>query len=200
MKSDSITTSERMSTLSARRKSWRVLTWEKCIDIEIPGPLSGISEFVDGVFAKSDGRIPSEIVVSYLPSRTQDGKQIVHSPDKIGVQVAKLMINPTQDLLALIEQPQLASALRPGRRMVTSSEGELIIHLLSLQTGEPHSLAQNPVLFNVGCEKNQSTGEVRMMIADDVLGISLDLEQFLVWNWRSGELLVVSFHDRAVKT
>lgn len=58
-------TSDRLESLLRRRKVWRTLSWERIETIELPNPCIAY-EFIDGVFAKSDGRSPSEIAISTL--------------------------------------------------------------------------------------------------------------------------------------
>lgn len=188
--------SDRLASILERRKAWREFEWTKFESAVLPGP-GGAYEYIDGVFAKTDGGIPSTIAVLYLPSRTGEGKQVIHPPGKVRALIADFVFDPLQDLLIFAEGWRPPHISRP-HSVITSTEGLLSISIRTLSTCERHPSASKSVLYRTGCATEiQASSFVKLSIVNDTFRIIIADQSshthLLIWNWESGDLLVVSF-------
>ena len=102
-----LTTAERLALLYDRRKRWRVLDWTKRTAVSVPGACQAY-ELVDGVFAKSMmsgthlyGPGSHHLNATWLPTRSQPARSLVR--EDIGVATRDFAIDPSQDLIALVD-------------------------------------------------------------------------------------------------
>lgn len=110
------TTQDRLNMLLDRRKRWRTLEWTQKVTVPLAGACQAY-ELVAGVFAKSMRGNGNEdlwppgsrhLVATWLPNRngTLNGiptavRRVVR--DDLGVPTRDFAIDPTQDVLALVE-------------------------------------------------------------------------------------------------
>ena len=110
------TSFDKLSLMLDRRRRWRMLEWTQHIRIPLTGSCQAY-ELVGGVFGKSmrgdglDELWPPgsrHFVAAWLPTRddkitnvTQDLKRVVK--EDLGVPIRDFAIDPTQDVLALVE-------------------------------------------------------------------------------------------------
>lgn len=105
-KPGSPSTAERLNLLLDRRKRWRELNWTQSVVVPIPGQCQAY-EFVGGTFAKSMGSGGDNWVgskhlnVTWLPTRDKAAKSLIR--DDLGVPTRDFAIDPSQDLIALVE-------------------------------------------------------------------------------------------------
>ena len=104
---------ERMQALLKHRQAWRTLGFSRIATVPMPGECHAY-ELVGGVFAKamnpqhdltSIGNPGSRhLSLVALPSSTQEPRTLVR--EDIGLLCRDFGIDPTQDLIALVEQPR----------------------------------------------------------------------------------------------
>ena len=88
---------ERLHSLIDRRRAWKNLHWKNIATVDVHGPCTAY-ELVGGVFAKTSGR---DMFFSWLPNARSPG-HTVHIRD-VGMQLRDFAIDPTQDLVVLLE-------------------------------------------------------------------------------------------------
>ncbi|KAJ3562138.1 hypothetical protein NP233_g9765 [Leucocoprinus birnbaumii] len=142
-------------------------------------------ELVAGVFAKTDG---SSLTMQWLPSLFTPARQITYSRRKIGFPIKDFALDPTQDLITLIEADLLPNVLPRGR--------EIIIHIKRLSTYAPHPMAKEPTIrFMVPYhpQGNYPQG-VTIQLAGDLLSIFFSsppgLPQLLLWDWKRNAIIL----------
>lgn len=103
-KPGSSSTRERLDLLLDRRRRWRELNWTRQTTVPMPGQCQAY-ELVGGTFAKSMSESPvmgsRHLNVTWLPTRNEEHKAIVR--DNLGVPTKDFAIDPSQDLIALVE-------------------------------------------------------------------------------------------------
>ena len=149
-------------------------------------------ELVGGLFAKAieEYGAARRLVASWLPSNTSDEKRLV--VDDLGVRIKDFALDPAQDLIVLLEH---RPATGPSANTSAATAGtDIRVHLRKLSTGAvaPHPAAKEPVL----CRR--ALGPVHgcmIQIVEDVVGMYfwIPLHGVLIWNWMTGEELVVRF-------
>lgn len=97
--------SERLYALRERSQAWRNLEWKNVTKLDIRGP-STAYELVGGVFAKTNGR---DMLFSWLPRARTPGHTI-HYED-VGMQLRDFALDPTQDLVVLLEEDNVYAIL-----------------------------------------------------------------------------------------
>ncbi|GJE99684.1 F-box protein [Phanerochaete sordida] len=163
---------ERLRLLLERRRRWRELDWTKKHVVPIPGACQAY-EFVGGAFAKSMGFFGhSSLNVTWLPTRNAPARSIFYKD--LGVAARDFAIDPSQDMMALVE----AGADNAGIK----------IYIRSISKNEKHPLATDECLS----APSPQIGTCFIQIVHDVVGVFFWLDEpgLLVWNWRSGKLLV----------
>ncbi|THH13948.1 hypothetical protein EW146_g6329 [Bondarzewia mesenterica] len=186
---EALSTAECLQLLLDHRKAWHSLTWVKEECVGMPGRCDAY-ELVGGVFAKTMAGTsqldspPHHFMASWLPTRLQPERHLVF--EDIGVSVKDFAIDPTQDLLAIVEGHEFDIFVGGA---AASAAGELSIHFRSLSANAAHPNARQPILRH---RVMLSASRCIVQIVDDVISITLSDVPcgFMVWNWRSGELLV----------
>lgn len=112
-----LTTQERLNLLLDRRRRWRTLDWTQRITVPLPGACQAY-ELVGGVFAKSMRGNGNEelwppgskhLMATWLPTRHFTAIDGIHGSVKsivtedLGIPTRDFAIDPTQDILALVE-------------------------------------------------------------------------------------------------
>jgi hypothetical protein len=170
---------ERLAALLVRRERWEKMHSSKLNTIKLPRGCDAY-DLVAGVFLKLFSA--RQIVATWLPSRTDAGHQLVHMD--IGLRARDFAADPSQDLIAYLEEDEHALEERKRNRT-------LRVHIRSLLTNAPHSDADVPILQCV--LRTYTIPNGFLQIVDDVVGVVLRNREHIlvVWNWRTGALLVV---------
>ncbi|KAH8111595.1 hypothetical protein DFH11DRAFT_1690281 [Phellopilus nigrolimitatus] len=179
-----LSVTERMRLLLERRRAWRALDFKRCVPMSTPGECHAY-ELVGGVFAKAMnpqgvmGLVSNpgsrHLSLIKLPSAGAEGESIVR--EDVGLLCRDFAMDPTQDLIALLEQPN-------------SEAPSVSVHLRTISTNANHPLASAPVLKH--SLKAPFEG-AEMQICDDVVAIFiriLNVPRLLIWQWTTGKLLV----------
>ncbi|KAI5115202.1 hypothetical protein M0805_008174, partial [Coniferiporia weirii] len=177
---------ERLRALLARRAAWRGLSFRRRVDIPMPGECHAY-ELVGGVFAKAMnpehahglGLAPHpgsrHLSIFKLPTANKESETIVR--EDVGVSCKDFAIDPTQDLIALVEQPD-------------DRKPAITIHLRTLSTNKVHPLSLVPVLTH-GLKAIFDMTELQ--ICDDVIAVFTrihNVPKLLIWQWTTGKMLV----------
>lgn len=183
-----LSASERLSLLQTRRSFWRTLTLgAPSATIQLPG-LCQAYDLVGGYYGRCAG--PSDIdpaaidapdrrllTLVTLPSSNplQDVKVETHD---VGVQTKDFAMDPSQDMIALLEMP------RPDER------ARLHLRRLS-EPGINHPEAAVDILEG---RTGSFIDECMLDIADDVVALYVRqlAPRVIIFNWKTGEELVVS--------
>ncbi|KIP07609.1 hypothetical protein PHLGIDRAFT_413636 [Phlebiopsis gigantea 11061_1 CR5-6] len=179
-------TGERLQLLLDRRRRWRQLDWTKKEVVPLPGKCQAY-EFVGGTFSKSMSSAPADpwgsspaskhLNVTWLPGREAQHTAVIR--EDLGVPMKDFAIDPSQDLIALVEMDE---------HHITSVK--IKVHLRTISTNAKHPSAAKaclsaPIPFQVGT--------CFIQIVHDVVGMFFWLHGpgLIVWNWRTGEMLVL---------
>ena len=179
-----LTTSERHSLLVTRRETLRELRLgSPDISIRLPGRSEGYgNEFAGGHFIQCFSQDPEDplpvgtphLALITLPSRFPSRQAIVETFD-MGFNVTGTASDPSQDLLVLL-------VMLPG--------SQVTIHLRKLsRPSETHPDASAASLAGMTWNNGPACEH---QIADDVVAIfSREESRVIIFNWRTGEELVV---------
>ncbi|EKM51060.1 uncharacterized protein PHACADRAFT_103833 [Phanerochaete carnosa HHB-10118-sp] len=182
-KPGSPSTAERLKLLLDRRRRWRELDWTQKVVVPIPGQCQAY-EFVGGTFAKSMGTGDNwtgskHLNVTWLPTRDGQARSLVR--EDLGVPTRDFAVDPSQDMIALVEMDEHHF-----------DSVQIKVHIRTISKNQKHPLAAKecltaPIPFQVGT--------CFIQIVGDVVGMFFWLHGpgLLVWNWRSGEMLVVCY-------
>lgn len=100
----SLATAERLHLLLNRRARWRTLDWTDTFELDLDG-LCHAYELVGGVFAKTMGQANANgarhLTTIDLPTR--DVPAVKRIREDMGVSSRDFAIDPSQDLLAIVE-------------------------------------------------------------------------------------------------
>lgn len=198
----------RLDTLRKYQDAWRALRWTEVENIDM---LQGnLWELSGGVLAQTS-RGNTEILFRQLPSRIRKIEQKTWSVSTQELHLRDFTMDPSQDLMVLI-----ACSIPPYVLSCSSFNFiqhlsryqdrclETTIHLRSLQTGNPHPLAVNPPVlrhrktylgisrFDFTIQVCKDRVAVHFHTAVDIHNQALPQSDLLVWNWRTGTLLLVS--------
>ena len=188
----SATTVAHLDLLLERRAAWRALCPGRRASVALTGHCHAY-DLVGGLFAKAveESGAARRLVASWLPSRVAGETRLV--VDDLGVRIKDFAIDPTQDLIVLLEhrsptRPIPSSASSPD----AAAGADIRVHLRRLSAGAvaPHPSASNPVL----CWRAPSAVHGCMIqIIEDAVGMYfwMPFHWLLIWNWMSGEQLVV---------
>ncbi|KAH8105215.1 hypothetical protein BXZ70DRAFT_904443 [Cristinia sonorae] len=201
-----LTTSQRYHQLLQRRQRWRTLDWTQQINVPVLGSCQAY-ELVGGMFAKSMGHVGTggsrHLITTWLPSSTKAARSAVR--DDLGVPTRDFAIDPSQDLIALVNVDDSPTPTTTPRRLTSVSSAReessspspssipsnvrIRVHLRTISTNAPHKAAakavlQTPVPFQIG--------NCFIQIVHDVVGMFFWLHGpgLIIWNWRKGETLV----------
>lgn len=180
-KPGSPSTAERLQLLLDRRRRWRELDWTQKVVVPIPGQCQAY-ELVGGTFAKSMSTTnaeswagPRHLNVTWLPTRDTPAHSIIRND--LGIPTRDFAIDPSQDLIALVEMDHGPMTL-------------LKIHIRTISTNKQHPQAAKPCLI---APVPFTIGTCFIQIVQDVVGMFFWLHEpsLLVWNWRTAEVLVL---------
>ncbi|KAH9031028.1 hypothetical protein EDB85DRAFT_2146371 [Lactarius pseudohatsudake] len=155
--------------------------------VALAGPCHAY-ELAGGLFAKAIEEFGAarRLVASWLPSNTADETRLVI--DDLGVRIKDFALDPSQDLIAFLEHCPAASASSSA----PNSGAGVCVHLRKLSAGAvvPHPAVKVPVLCS------RAPGPVHgcmIQVVEDIVGVyfRMPLHGVLIWNWMTGEELVV---------
>lgn len=180
-----------MDLLLERRVAWRAMRPRRRAAVALAGHCHAY-ELVGGLFAKAleEYGAARRLVASWLPTNTTDESRLI--VDDLGVRIKDFALDPAQDLIVLLEHRPAAG---PSANTSAATAGaDIRVHLRKLSAGAvaPHPSAKVPVL----CRR--ALGPVHgcmIQIVEDVVGMYfwMPLHGVLIWNWMTGEELVVRF-------
>jgi hypothetical protein len=177
------TTAARMEILLERRAAWRALRPNRRTSVALAGHCHAY-ELVGGLFAKAleDFGASRRLVASWLPGNGRGERRFV--VDDLGVRIKDFALDPSQDLIVLLEH-------RPAPGSSSMAGADIFVHLRKLgAVVAPHPAAKNPML----CRR--AIGPVHgcmIQIVEDIVGMYfwMPFHAVLIWNWMSGEELLV---------
>ncbi|THG94950.1 hypothetical protein EW026_g6612 [Hermanssonia centrifuga] len=164
---------DRLKCILEYQLAWRELEWrsEKLVPM-LPG---GVWELYGGILAQAKDR--QTLVFRQLPSEIR-GIEEKQWEGNIGVMIRDFGMDPSQDLLAVIENP--------------SGNGIHRVHLRTLSSGQPHPKACNPAVISHAPDGENFSFAIQ--IADEYLAILFiasgedSRSELIVWNWRTGNV------------
>ncbi|TFK55467.1 hypothetical protein OE88DRAFT_622844 [Heliocybe sulcata] len=173
----------RLERLRAHQKAWTALKWAE--EIWVPIALSGTWELYGGVWAARawDTR---GLAFMQEPSIFREIPMKQWVIEDLGFAIRDFSLDISQDLLVLVELPTPDSSgdFPPCR-----------IHVRTMSTGEPHPLAQSPLLLHKPYLFD-SAWTFSLIIMDRHLGIMFRCpegehgpeHELVIWDWKSGSL------------
>jgi hypothetical protein len=182
----------RLDLLLERRAAWRALHPTRRAAVALPGHCHAY-ELVGGLFAKAleEFGTARRLVASWLPSSVTEETRLV--VDDLGVRIKDFALDPSQDLIVLLEHRPAVGPIASSTSSTDAVAGaDIRVHLRKLSAGATaaHPAASNPVL----CRR--ALGPVHgcmIQIVEDVVGMYfwMPFHGVLIWNWMTGEELVV---------
>ncbi|EJC99542.1 uncharacterized protein FOMMEDRAFT_142765 [Fomitiporia mediterranea MF3/22] len=181
-----LTIPERLHLLRERKHAWDTLGFRRCSVIPTPGECHAY-ELVGGVFAKAMNPyndVGSAFALNpgsrhftflSLPGKGREPDMIVWND--AGILCRDFGVDPTQDLIALVEQPD---AHKPS----------ITVHLRTIPLNERHPAAAVPILSQ---PMRSSFDGAEIQICDDIIAILVrvhSIPRLVIWQWTSGKLLV----------
>ncbi|KAK0464979.1 uncharacterized protein EV420DRAFT_1301547 [Desarmillaria tabescens] len=166
---------ERLAQLREHNNAWNKLdgTWSD----SIPMLQGHLWELFGNVLAQHSGS--GSLVFTQLPSSTRLIEQKEWSVPLSGLHIRDFGMDPSQDLLVLIESP------RWGRNLNHSFQ----FHLWSMSTGKAHGLASVPILKHAQKVPDYGMSHT-IQISGDHLGVVFHgnnaAKELVVWNWKTG--------------
>ncbi|KAG5653347.1 hypothetical protein H0H81_000969 [Sphagnurus paluster] len=142
---------------------------------------AGLWELCSGVLAQNNP--DKSLTFHRLPSLYRSIEEKEWTLEGFGFPLRDFGMDPSQDLLVLVEA---------SRRIDTDTEQPCRIHLRSLSTGKPHSMAQNPVII-CDVQKVNSPRDIShtIQVLADFLGILFSYSdvpenELYIWDWKTG--------------
>ncbi|KAF8196413.1 hypothetical protein BJ912DRAFT_110485 [Pholiota molesta] len=142
-------------------------------------------EFVGGVFADTDRR---HLEIVWLPTSNSGSRTLRRTLS--GMSVRDFAMDPTQDLIVLLEDKAIPSLLMPTRT--------LRVHIRTLSTNDTHPLArQSPLCFTLPPDPVNSIViySAVLQIARNILTLYFCTQPRIqpcvhIWDWTTSSLLV----------
>ncbi|KAF8171466.1 hypothetical protein BJ912DRAFT_119761 [Pholiota molesta] len=173
-----------IESLLQRRQAWLSPERTKPL-IHHTLPSCRAYELVGGAFANSDTTTES-LKVIWAPTSNGDQGRTLQRPS-VGFSVSNLTMDPTQDLMILLEDNGMVSPVTNTRI--------ILIHIRTISTNAIHPLAQqSPLEFTALPHDTEGATLITttLQIVHNTLGLySLsvrDERRVLIWNWTTSEL------------
>ncbi|KAH7926864.1 hypothetical protein BV22DRAFT_1032479 [Leucogyrophana mollusca] len=165
----------RLHALRNHQKAWDSMTWSETGFIFMEQ--GHCWELCGGVLCQATGTGGLSCV--QLPSRFRGIEEKRWTLANFGFNVRDFTIDPSQDLLVLLE--------------ATGLHQSFIVHLRSLSTGAPHSLAGGPTIIHSPCPLD--TWKFAIQICRQRLGVLIqdspidnNDRELMVWDWKTSRL------------
>lgn len=193
-----LTITDRRKRLAEHQAAWRDLRWRS--EEVVPMLHGGVWELYGGVLAQ--GKERETLVFKQIPSQIKDieGKEWEIN---LGFRIRDFGIDPSQDLLVVIEHPNVKYVLWVSscRILLTclTCSGMYRIHLLALSTGKKHPKANDATMVFRSPEPERITFAIQ--VCEEYLGILFigtadDSESvLLIWNWHTGTVELVCYFN-----
>ncbi|PCH44829.1 hypothetical protein WOLCODRAFT_139276 [Wolfiporia cocos MD-104 SS10] len=173
----------RLRRLKTHREAWDTLNYTMREKLPI---LEGAAlELYKGILVQVSG--DRTIHFRQLPSSFRDIDERSWTIEDVGFAIADIGIDPSQDLLVVIEKPP-------------TDGNPILIHLRKLFMDEPHPCAKSPGVLSHNPQGIEHTYTID--VCEDLLGVLFDPApesdfEIVVWNWKTG---VRQFwcHDRHI--
>ncbi|PPQ72003.1 hypothetical protein CVT26_007963 [Gymnopilus dilepis] len=172
---------QRLSRLYDLRLGWKDLNWKNMKEVDLGTYFmpNHPPEFAAGVVAISS---EDSLKVIWLPSAEGNGRMVEHHSRSAHIPIGDFTIDPTQDLLVLLNDHIRNDTAR--------------VHLRTLSTNEDHPLALHPILTyktyeDVFADQRGRRRHVKIRIVNDILALFIDdfWSRLLIWNWRNGVII-----------
>ncbi|KAH9038808.1 hypothetical protein EDB85DRAFT_392455 [Lactarius pseudohatsudake] len=186
---------ERLLLLQRREEAWANLDFRKSVQVTVPFESTGIYDFTGGAFLlgtrlHSASRRPT-IGYSYLtpPSLSStDDQKLKWQEISLGIQILDVgMAVHEHDLIA-------ALTARPDKNGPIDRHHTLEIRLLSFSTGQPHPLAEQPIIFIASISLILGHCNVLIEVVGEYLALLITFpwrdtneDMFFLLRWKMGE-------------
>lgn len=98
--SEKLSPSHLLQRLEAHVEAWRTLNWTECrLDI----PYGAAYDLVQGFYVAVDAGTMQDVTCVRLPSQTSRSETRVHTLPNVGFAIHDVTIDPSQDLVVLLE-------------------------------------------------------------------------------------------------
>ncbi|KAI0372456.1 hypothetical protein BV20DRAFT_940120 [Pilatotrama ljubarskyi] len=173
-----LTAADRLRMLKARQEAWDRLAWTSREEVAMAR--GGVWELYGGVLAQAEGT--RTLVFKQLPSATRGIEGREWRIEDVGVDIRDFGMDPSQDLLVIMENRREQLADRTGM--------SCSVHLKSLTTGQPHPAAPRPALVAHVPQRGHYTYAIQ--VSESYVGILMtnhdgDHAELLIWNWKTGQ-------------
>ncbi|EAU92699.2 hypothetical protein CC1G_01744 [Coprinopsis cinerea okayama7 len=182
---DNRNVASRLEKLKSYDKGWAQLAFSARDNI--PMKRGGVWELYGGVLAQNSRM--GTFYFNRLPSTIRGIKAKAWTMEPPSFQVRDFGMDPSQDLLVMIERPKWSRA---------RGETTHTLHLLSLENnpGQPHPLPrpENRVLHLVQGFRDPGFSYT-IQVSGDHIGLLVitahyRLHEFVIWNWKTGNMLL----------
>ncbi|KAH7929334.1 hypothetical protein BV22DRAFT_1029582 [Leucogyrophana mollusca] len=175
---------DRLNALKKQQTAWNSLDWAHYQTVHM---LEGdIWELYGGVLAQ--GRRSGPLGFRQLPSHYRGIEERVWGVHVPGIALRDFTMDPSQDLLVLIDGPQLQTSARDAKLRT-------IIHLRTLAAGKPHPQAVSSGVLVHDVDIRAGRLSFAIQVCGDHVAIhfissidSLAEPELAVWNWKTGNL------------
>ncbi|KAI9450185.1 hypothetical protein BJY52DRAFT_1175761 [Lactarius psammicola] len=188
---------ERLLLLRRREEAWANLDFCKSVQVTVPFESTGIYDFTGGAFLLGtrfhSASRRTTIGYSYLTlpslSSTEDQKLKWQGPS-LGIQILDVgMAVHEHDLIA-------ALTAKPDKNGPIDRHHTLEIRLLSFSTGQPHPLAENPIIFIASLSLILGHCNVLIEIVGEFLALLITFpwardaneDMFFLLRWKKGDV------------
>ncbi|KAF8169657.1 hypothetical protein BJ912DRAFT_888365 [Pholiota molesta] len=182
----SLSHTERIESLGRRRRAWLALETKGPLTVRTQ-PDCDIFELAGGAFATASGET-DHFEVIWLPTASDASKRTLRRPLN-GISVMKLTMDPTQDLIVLLEDD--------GTPPSTTDTRIIRIHIRAISTNTIHPQAQqSPLQFTVVPKHDHAnTYTIAVLqIAYGVVAVHFYYgggeARALAWDWTTSDLLL----------
>ncbi|KAH8989922.1 hypothetical protein EDB86DRAFT_2941489 [Lactarius hatsudake] len=186
---------ERLLLLQRREEAWANIDFRKSVQVTVPFESTGIYDFTGGAFLlgtrlHSTSRRPT-IGYSYLtpPSLSSiDDQKLKWQEISLGIQI--------MDVGMAVHEHDLIAALtaRPDKNGPIDRHHTLEIRLLSFSSGQPHPLAEQPIIFIASISLILGHCNVLIEIVGEYLVLLITFpwqdaneDMFFLLRWKKGE-------------
>ncbi|KAJ3499953.1 hypothetical protein NLJ89_g10001 [Agrocybe chaxingu] len=164
----------RLEKLKKHREAHRQLRYNR--EIRIPVERAGLWELCGGVLAQNTEE--NKLIFRQLPSDLRSIEEMTWTVDeKLGFTMRDFAMDPSQDLLVLVENADWQVVL------------ETRLHLRSLSTGKKHPLVPKPGFFSlVGTIRDEQLSYA-IQVFGTAVGLFIEADEsseLAIWDWKSG--------------
>ncbi|KAF9482990.1 hypothetical protein BDN70DRAFT_929644 [Pholiota conissans] len=187
--SSGLSYADRLKQLLRRRQAWGS-TKPRLYATFASLPRCTAYDIIGGVFAGTDGK---KLQIVSMPTNSKEQRTIIERTLS-GRPVYDLTLDPTQDLIVILEGDNSPASLSKPRR--------LRIHIRSISAFDHHPLASVSPLELIVCPDGvhgNTPANAYLFIADNLLTLFLDTEsstgdsrhRVIMWDWNTSDLLLV---------